>query len=1067
MDLSLDDLVCLSLLEQATSSDETPGDESDPLVARSPTGIATALGIDPDDVRARLDVFDTATTLVARGDLTDAVRTTDDGTERYVYELTDAGRERAVELRRRVVEDTECEPAANGDAVATRPLTAVLDTDPGAARSGLSSSPDVSESSRFTGHLFVGRADELEELTEVIERIESRGGQTLFVTGEAGVGKSALVERFLSHAHESGIVVGRAACQRGSEEPYGPLRRAIGSAFDWSVLEPLAATDRPGMGDGAILSARRSALLGDVSTAVCDRSTTQPTVLFVDDLQWADASTLALFERLADECAAWVYPLLLVGAYRPGSCTDDDRLTAMRRRLSASTRVSELPVQPFDRETTGGFVRYLVGEVDVPDGFVDRVHESTGGTPLVVEEAVTGLLAADELDPERGRYPRTVDVDGGAEWAIEHRVHSLDETGREIMETASVVGRRVDYDVLQSAVSLPESTLRDYVTLLVDDRLLNWTGEPGADAVQFASGLVRETILADLDEDRRQRLHERAVAGLIEAGAPPSTIAEQCEAAGQLAAAIDHYERAAERARATYAGAAAIESYERALDLAERLDVTDRATSLRLELGRTRFVRGEPERAATLFETACEDAIDDELACRACHRLAEIRIKGGTVAAGLDVAEAGLERASEAVSAADRCRLHRVRGWGLLQLGELDGARDAFERQLAVANAADEPLLRALSNHDLGSLDGKTGAFERAEERLTSAVSAFDRLDEANYCSKSLTNLSLVYRQSGDLQAAIEANERALSLQRKHGFQETLPDSRLNQALLYRASGNLSRAVEEYEAAVEVAGEIGREERAGKARINLAQVHARRGRLDLAEVRCREAIATFEEFDGTDGLTLAYATRSRIHDLAGAFDRAREDADASLALARELGNDDRIAEARNALGRVHRTAGDPETACTHLEAASELAAAGANDVDGTRYRLELVAGLLDAGRSEAAHDVATTALAAAANTDERLLEARARSRYGACCVELGDHDRAETELGTALEIQRTCGATADRCASLLALCDLDLARSRFDAAQDRLDVVTALIAEYGLERFSERVAQLRDRLERG
>ncbi|WP_254863854.1 ATP-binding protein [Halovivax gelatinilyticus] len=1063
MDLSLDDLVCLHLLEQTPS-----GDDRGDLVERTPTGIAAGIGIASDDVRGRLDVFESATSLVERGLLGVTVRATEDGVERSVYSLTDEGRARAEDRRRRLFETVDGESIVNAD----RPLWAVADAEPdsplGSVLAKLATKSIGPSESHAPGAQFVDRARELSELVEALESIDARGGRTVLVTGDAGVGKSALLDRLVDHASDSGMVIGRAACQRGSDEPYGPLRRAIESAFDAAVLDPLADASAAGIDEDVPLSARRSALLGDVSTAVCDRSTSQPTVLFVDDLQWADRSTLSLFERLADECAAWVYPILLIGAFRP--IDDGSALATVRSRLVSSTRVSELHVAPFDWETTAAFVRRLVDDPDVPSAFVDLVQESTAGNPLIVEEAVTGMLAADEIDPGRGLYPRTtegLDLPGGPERAVERRVESLDETGVEIVEIASVVGRTVPYDVLASAVSLPESILRDYLALLVDARLFDWTGEPGTGSVQFASGLVRETILSGLDDDRRQTVHELAAESLIETNAPPSTIADQCAAAGQLSRAISHYERAAERARATYAGEAAIESYERAIELAERLGESDRATALRLELGTVRFVRGEAELACRDFELACERALDPAVAARAHHRLAEIRIKQGTVADGLDVVEAGLRLVAERVPAADRCRLYRVRGWGLLQTGDLDGARTAFEEQLAVAEAARDPLLCGLATHDLGTLDGKTGLFERAETRLANAAATFERLEEANYGAKSLTNLSLVYRHGGDLESAICANERALSLQREHGFKETMPDSLINQALLYRAQGNLSRSVEEYEAAIEAGRQIGREERIAKARVNVAQVHAKRGRLDLADARCREAIATFDELDGVDGKTLAYATSARINELAGRGDRARADAERSLSIARELGNDDRIAAAHDALGRVYRSAGEPETARTHHETARELAADGANDVDVTRYTLELVCDVRDAGAIDEAHELAADAATAAANTDERLLDARARSIFGVTCVDVGALERAEQELSTAFEIQRTCGATVDRCETMLAQCRLDLARDDPDAARERLAVVTALVSEYGLNGFEPDVRRLRERIDAG
>lgn len=1069
MDVALEDLVCLVLYERTASEGADVPSESAATVALTPTELASSIGIDPTDVPGRLDVFQTTTRLTDEDALTESIRTTDAGVERSVYRLTEAGVERALACRHRLLDRSDAfDPVTVDD---DRPLWDVLNATPetplATTLAGLSAEPVETASGYVSGEQFVGRTRSLATLVDALDSIDTRGGQTLFVTGEAGVGKSALVERLLEQSADHGVTVGRAACQRGTDAPYGPLRRAIERAFDPSVLDPLSRATSADIPD-APLSARQSALLGDVSTAVCDRSTTQPTLLFVDDLQWAGPSTLALFERLAGECGAWVYPLLLVGAYRPGAVEPDAPLATLRDRLHPSNRVTGVELRPFDRDDTARFVRRLVGDATVPTAFVDVIQEATNGNPLIVDEAVTGLLERGEIDPAEGRYPRSIeelDVPGGAEGAVERRIQALDETTTDILETASIIGRTVTLETLASTVSIPEARLRAYLSVLVDARLLEWTGEPEADPVQFASGLVRETILAGLADDRRQALHERAAERLIAADAPPSAIAGQCEAAGEHARAIEYYERAADRARATYAGEAALDAYERALELADRLGEPDRAAAIRLDIGRTRFVRGEPDRAESQYEQAISLATDDVVACRAAHRLAELLIKAGSIERGLEVAQDALDGASDAVPPADRCRLHRVTGWGLVQLGDIDAARESFESCLAVAESADDPSLRALATHDLGTLDGKVGLFERAEDRLSDAVSTFEELDEAHYCAKSLTNLALVSRQSGDLEAALDANDRALSIQRERGLRETLPDALLNQALLYRARGDLTAAVAEYEAAIDVGTEIGRIERVAKARVQLAGVQLRRGRLDVAAARCRDAIATFEDLDGTDGLVLAYAVRARINGYGGAVDRAREDAQRALSLARDLGNDDRIAAARNVLGWVHRIDGDPEIACDHHEAAIDLVDAGANDVDVTRYRIELVADLTEAGDADRAVSLASETVRAAQATDERLLEARARSRLGACALTTGSLDRAERELETAIRIQRDCEAVTDRAESLLAHARVAAARDAFDDAASRLDVVSGLVSEYGLGRFDQPTHALRERLE--
>ncbi|AGB17007.1 tetratricopeptide repeat protein [Halovivax ruber XH-70] len=1057
MDHSLADLVCLYLAADPAS--EHDGSRAETESPAAPVDIATGIGIDPADISSRLGVFEALTGLVTDGFLTETVQRTAAGYERTVYELTDSGRARARDVRRTLdsppdTDREEYQPAAGIDWQENDVYSPPRPVEPNDG-----GEPDETR--------FVGREAELEFLYSALSSIHRRGGRTLFVTGDRGVGKSTLCARVIEQARERDVAVGRARCSRDADEPYGPLRRAIDRAFDEPVPDALIDPPAATLDDGASIAARRSGLLGHVADAVCDRVIDRPTLLVVDDLHNAGASTLALFERIATASAAWVYPLMLVGVYRPRAVGDAAPLAAMRARLSTDVRIDDQVVEPFERAETARLVRLARGP-DVSTQLVDRIHETAGGNPLFVAETLAGLAesgattdptaAADSAGPAT-----SLELPAAPERAIERRLEPLDDAGWAVIEAAAILGHRIEPDVLRSIVSLPESDVSAYVRLLVDARFLDRTDD--GETLTFPSEVVRETVVDSTAPDRRRELHGRAADALVDTDAPPATIAHHCAEADASSRAIEYFERAAQRAHRRYAGSNAIELYERALDLATQIDETRRVADLQLALGETRFVRGEYELAAEHFVAARDGATDATNSARAHHRLAEILVKRGDVDRGIETATAGLGAVTDDVPAADRCRLHRVLGWGLIQRGELADARDAFEQQAAVAaDAADDSLL-ALADHDRGTLAGMTGEIECAEAKLAAAAAAFDRLDDPNLRAKSLTNLALVYRRSGRLDDALAANDRALAIQREYGYLETLPDSLLNQAELQYARGDLALATDSYEAAIDAAMDSGRDERAAKARTNLSQVLTERGRLGLAFRRCQAAIDAFDRLGASDGLVLAYTARAAINRCAGEFENARADAERALSLARDLGNDDRVAAARNALGLVARSTGEVTDALAHHEAAASLSADGGADVAAMTYRLEAIADRLADPERDSADELASLARTVVDEADERVLAARASTRYGRACRRCGAFEAAQRALDEACEAQEALGAVVDRCETLLARCALELDTDRPGEAANSLSVANGVIQEYGLAMYSERVDQLHRRLE--
>ena len=1049
MELSLGDRVCLFLDER----ERTDGSTSP--VAHSPTTISDGLGIDTDSIRDRLGLFETIDELQAADFLAEGGEPTGADVDRNRYTLTEAGRRRASSLRQSLL----AESVTDAETDEERPLGELLaaaDEESLVALLGRVSDEGVLHPARRSPDTdFVDRPDARSTLQEAVETLPERGGRTILLAGEAGVGKSALVDELLESLADE-LAVGRAACRRGTDEPYGPVRRALTHALDDGAASIFVGPDGGGVDEADAVEARRTALFSAVSTAVCERSGDRPICLFIDDLQWADESTLALLERLADEIASWISPVLLVGAYRPAAVSRPP-LATVREQLAAGDRFDEIELRPFDRRMTATFVRRLTGDPDPPATFVDLVQEVTGGNPLIVRAAVTAMIDDGDVDPAAGVYPERlddVDVPAAARRAVERRLGSLDEVGRRVVEAAAVVGRTVRYPLLASVVEIADPDLRDYVDLLVDAGVLERTDTA---RLQFTSALVRETVLAAVPEDRARRLHGRTADRLAETGGTEATIAGHYERADRPAAAIDYYVRAAERAQAAYAQQTAIDAYQRALALADDAG-DDRATSIQIELGTVRFVRGEYDVAVERFESALDRTGEAAIACRASHRLAEIRVKRGDVEDGLDAVERGLTLASPAVRAIDRCRLHRVKGWARLQGDDLAGARAAFERQREVAQASDDPLLRGLAAHDLGTLAGKTGELDRAETLLTEAESALERAEANHHLSKTLTNLALVHRYGGALDQAIEANDRALDLQHEYGFHETLPSSLMNQALLYVARGDLERAIERYEAAIDAATEIGREERAAMARVRLAGVALRMGDLDRAASATETALETFERLSSHDGLVVAVATRAEYRLLAGDLATARADGERALEIARELGNADRTAETLGVLGTVRRAQGEPEAALDHHREAVSLLTEGGNEVVTTELGLEVVADLLAVGWPERARTAAEEAVDDAERIGERLLAARARTLLAESYQATGRDERARELLRTAADVQRRCGASVDRCRTELALSALALDAEN-ESAADHI-TTAATVVDDGVELFSDRLDRL-------
>jgi len=463
----------------------------------------------------------------------------------------------------------------------------------------------------------VGRADELAELVALLDAaLDGRSGFAV-IAGEPGIGKTRLAEELAALAGARAVPVLWGGCTATEGAPaYWPWRRILRSWL--AVVGPdRAAAAMAGFGEVARLAPElpgepvesdRFALFDAVARFLVTVAEEAGLVLVLDDVQWADADSLALLAHVTREVTRG--RLLVVATVRPAE-----------RDLALGGLVIEL--FGWDDAEVGA----ALGGVPDPD-FVAAVARRSGGNPFFVGELVRAGTAA-------LRVPSAVrDV-------VRARIRRLPEPCRALLGAAAVLGRDVDAALL-SAVTGADGVLDDLRPALDDGVLDHPAGRIG---LRFTHDLVRESVLADLAAAEQARVHLAVVAALTPSADDPDVVAELAHhalaalPAGDRVAATGWARRAAEVAhsRLAYDEAArlladALAAGRPVLSPAERLSVL-------LELARARGLAHDVAGAIATFTEAAELA----------------RATGD--AAGLACAALGLPEVSEGTW------LDAVRGW--------------------------------------------------------------------------------------------------------------------------------------------------------------------------------------------------------------------------------------------------------------------------------------------------------------------------------------------------------------------------------------------------------------------
>jgi hypothetical protein len=487
------------------------------------------------------------------------------------------------------------------------------------------------------GPRLVGREHELAQLEAALEGTLAGRGRLVVLTGEPGIGKTALARAFVERAGQRGAASAWGTCwDGGGAPPYWPwvqILRAIargrrsagvaqllGDGAPWlgALLPELAAA---GGTPAATDSDQARFLLFDALASLLAAVAEQrPLVVVLDDLHWADASSLLALEFVAR--ALPDMPVLTIAAYRHVEAHARGELSAP---LGGLARVAtRLPLKGLDRDDVGRLAAARAhglagaGPGDIAPELVADVHEARAGNPLYVDELVQ-LLARQGRLHDAPALDRPLPLPDGVRDAIRRRLAPLDDASLDVLRTAAVIGGGFGLSTLASVLGSDRAGLLERLDAPLRAGIVV-AAEPGEFAFQHA--LVRDTLLEGLGATRRAALHRRTAEVLedLYADDPEPRLAEiahhflNAANEGGAERAVDYAARAARQASAGFAYEEAARLYERAIDVAASLPA-DAARSWELQqgLGAALMRAGRVRAAQRALRTAAEHArtLDD------------------------------------------------------------------------------------------------------------------------------------------------------------------------------------------------------------------------------------------------------------------------------------------------------------------------------------------------------------------------------------------------------------------------------------------------------------------------
>lgn len=668
----------------------------------------------------------------------------------------------------------------------------------------------------------VGRETEVGCLLALWEEAKAGRGQIVLLSGDAGIGKSRLVQVLRQRADIEGHA--RMTCQcwphfQGSAlypviqlllssmeiapEDKAPqkmekIERALSALqLPLETHVPLIAgllsveLCAPYQAPALTPERQKAKTLEAVAAMLLGMAAKRPVLLAVEDLHWIDHSTLELLSLLSREAPG--AHLLMVFTFRP----------EFRSPWASGPNLQELALSRLSPALTGQMIEQAAAGKTLSREAIEQIALRTDGIPLFVEELTRMVLDAMDMPAEMARKTLpglgNIAIPATLQELLLARLDRLSGPGKQVAQVASVIGRDFDYRLLRAVSSLDDAVLEEGLLRLCDAEIVFRQGRIPDAQYMFKHALLQEAAYQSLIRSTRQQYHLAVARTLSEsypeiAALQPELLAHHYVEGGDLEQSIGYWERAGARATQRSANIEAIGHYEKALEL---IGKTRRAAkdkplpreAVKQELGiciamgsPIMAIKGyaapEVEKVYARARELCQSAGEDAQIFPSIAGLWQFYMVGGQIPVSRDLGQELLGIAEATQNTTFLVLAHRALATSRFLLGELEAAVDHTERGLRLYDAQKHGSLAFRHGHDPGVAHNLYAAWAlvllgRADEALSKANAAIalaEQLAHPLSLAFAYSYAAMTHQLRGEPKEALALAQKALPICTEHRF---------------------------------------------------------------------------------------------------------------------------------------------------------------------------------------------------------------------------------------------------------------------------------------------------------
>jgi predicted ATPase/class 3 adenylate cyclase len=731
--------------------------------------------------------------------------------------------------------------------------------------------------------LLVGRDEELAQALERVEAVAGGTGQLVLLAGEPGVGKTRLAQEVTLQLRNREFLLAAGRCYEPQQTAaFYPFFEALTTLLEsapadirshagrrWPYLGQLLPDQIPMHAVASEGADDQQRLFRAVTGFLQALAESSPVALLLDDLHWADPSTLELLQHLARQTRA--DRVLLFGTYRDVEVGRQHPLEGALRDLMREGLLTRIDVARLEQDGTAALIGEAMGEEKISPQLAGLIHRRTDGNPFFVQQVMRALVEKGDIYREAGRWERKavedIEVPESVRSVIGQRLSRLKQETQALLREAAVLGQTFNFEEFQTATGHEEA---DIEAALEEASRAGIARPLQKDEYAFDHALTQQALYAELSPRRRRKLHlaaGEALEQLPEASRTrrASELAWHFLQADEPDRAIVWSLRAGDRASLVFAHSEAELQYRTALELAK--DTEDEIAEVEAleKLGKVLQIVGRYDESLEVLELAVkiwERRGDRNSRARLFRHIGNTHAERGT-------AEDGIARVSSFLSQMEES------GGGGLTSGELAGLYVALchlyfsggrwheltrvaERAIQLAEAAGDVRLRAEAENRLGiGLIGE-GSPEDARSAHERALALAEQSGDLVTAGKAANNLAVIaFVRDANLRRHLEYRQLALEMAERAGDLGSVIFGAATVCAARTLVGEWEEARRDGERAVALARSVGRSWSSSYAFLWLGYILLWQGEEEQARPLFSEAMAIAEQGEDLQGLETA------------------------------------------------------------------------------------------------------------------------------------------------------------------------------------------------------------------